>query len=68
MLTLLLHSQFMSLFFSAFKITNKENSNYVLLYSDEGYATKSWKEMNVSGIMDNKKECMKTLEQIREKT
>ena len=31
------------------KIT-REDGNYVLLFSDGGYATKSWKEMITSGV------------------
>lgn len=53
---------------SALKITNKENGNYVLLYSDGGYATKSWKEMILPGIIDNKDRGKKTLEWIREES
>ncbi len=52
----------------AMKITNKEDGNYVLLYSDGGYATKSWKDMILPGIIDDKKKGLKSLEWIKEQS
>jgi len=52
----------------ALKIINEENGNYVLLYSDGGYSTKSWKEMILPGIRDNKEKAKKTLEWIRKES
>lgn len=52
----------------ALKIINKENDNYVLLYSDGGYATKSWNEMILPGIIDNKEKGKKTLEWIKKES
>ena len=52
----------------ALKIKNIENGNYVLLFSDGGYATKSWKEMILPGIIENKEKGMKSLEWIKEES
>ncbi len=52
----------------ALKITNKENGNYVLLYSDGGYSTKSWNEMILPGIIDNKENGKKSLEWIKKES
>lgn len=49
----------------AVKITNEEGK-YVLLFSDGGYATKSWEEMITSGVAANKKQQKISLEWIRE--
>ena len=49
----------------AVKITNEEGK-YVLLFSDGGYATKSWEEMITSGVAANKKHQKISLEWIRE--
>lgn len=48
----------------AVKVKNDEGK-YVLLYSDGGYATKSWKEMITSGVSTNKEQQLKSLEWIR---
>ncbi len=52
----------------ALKVKNLENGNYVLLYSDGGYATKSWNEMILPGIIDNKEKGLKSLEWIKEES
>lgn len=52
----------------ALKITNKETGNYVLLYSDGGYATKSWMNMILPGIIDNKEKGIKSLEWIKKES
>lgn len=52
----------------ALKITNKENGNYVLLYSDGGYATKSWNDMILPGIIENKEKGLKSLEWIKKQS
>ena len=49
----------------ALKITNDEG-RYVLLYSDGGYATKSWKEQIPSGIAANREEQKASLVWIKE--
>ena len=49
----------------AVKLTNAEG-RYVLLFSDGGYATKSWKEMITSGVSLDKAKQRKSLEWIRE--
>lgn len=51
----------------AVKITN-EIGKYVLLFSDGGYATKSWQEMITSGVAANKKQQKISLEWIREQS
>ncbi len=51
----------------ALKITN-ENGKYVLLFSDGGYARKSWEEQITSGIADNKEQQKKSLAWIREQS
>ena len=51
----------------AVKITNEEGK-YVLLYSDGGYAAKSWQEMITSGVAANKKQQKTSLEWIREQS
>ena len=51
----------------ALKITN-ENGKYVLLFSDGGYAKKSWEEQITSGIADNKEQQKKSLAWIREQS
>lgn len=48
----------------ALKVKNAEGK-FVLLFSDGGYATKSWKEMITSGISADKKAQKKSLEWIR---
>lgn len=48
----------------ALKITN-ENGKYVLLFSDGGYARKSWEKQITSGIADNKEQQKKSLAWIR---
>ena len=47
----------------AVKITN-DLGQYVLLYSDGGYASKSWQEMICSGIATNREKQYKSLEWI----
>jgi hypothetical protein len=42
------------------KIT-REDGKYVLLFSDGGYATKSWKEMITSGVSLDKEMQRKSL-------
>lgn len=51
----------------AVKITNEE-SRYVLLFSDGGYATKSWKEMITSGVALDKNKQRLSLQWIREQS
>lgn len=51
----------------AVKIKN-EQGKYVLLFSDGGYAEKSWKKMITSGISLDKKNQKKSLEWIREQS
>ncbi len=51
----------------ALKITNSEG-RYVLLFSDGGYATRSWEELITSGIADDKAEQRRSLEWIREQS
>ena len=51
----------------AVKIKN-EKGKYVLLFSDGGYSSKSWKEMITSGISTNKKMQMKSLKWIYEES
>ena len=51
----------------AVKIKN-EKGKYVLLFSDGGYSSKSWKEMVTSGISTNKKMQMKSLKWIHEES
>lgn len=47
--------------------TNKERK-FVLLFSDGGYSSKSWKEMVTSGICMDKAAQKKSLEWIREQS
>lgn len=51
----------------AVKIKNPEGK-FVLLFSDGGYATKSWKEMIPSGVAANKKQQYTSLEWIRQQS
>lgn len=51
----------------AVKITS-EDGKYVLLFSDGGYATKSWKEMITSGVSLDKEMQRKSLQWIREQS
>ena len=51
----------------AVKIT-REDGKYVLLFSDGGYATKSWKEMITSGVSLDKEKQRKSLQWIREQS
>ena len=51
----------------AVKIT-REEGKYVLLFSDGGYATKSWKEMITSGVSLDKEMQRKSLQWIREQS
>ncbi len=51
----------------AVKIT-REDGKYVLLFSDGGYATKSWKEMITSGVSLDKEMQRKSLMWIREQS
>jgi glyoxylase-like metal-dependent hydrolase (beta-lactamase superfamily II) len=51
----------------AVKIT-REDGKYVLLFSDGGYATKSWKEMITSGVSLDKEMQKKSLLWIREQS
>ena len=51
----------------AVKIT-REDGKYVLLFSDGGYATKSWKEMITSGVAIDKDQQRRSLEWIREQS
>ena len=41
---------------------------YVLLFSDGGYATKSWKEMITSGVSLDKEQQRRSLQWIREQS
>lgn len=50
----------------AVKVNN--NGKFVLLFSDGGYATKSWKEMITSGIAADKKQQKKSLQWIRDES
>lgn len=51
----------------AVKIKN-EKGKYVLLFSDGGYSSKSWKEMITSGISTDKEMQMKSLKWIHEES
>ena len=51
----------------AVKITNSEGK-YVLLFSDGGYSSKSWKEMILPGITSNKELQRKSLKWIQEQS
>ena len=51
----------------AVKIT-REDGKYVLLFSDGGYATKSWKEMITSGVSLDKEMQRKSLQWIRKQS
>jgi len=51
----------------AIKIT-RQDGRYVLLFSDGGYATKSWKEMITSGVSLDKDMQRKSLQWIREQS
>lgn len=51
----------------AVKIKNEEGK-YVLLFSDGGYATKSWRDMITSGIAVDKKQQYTSLEWIRQQS
>ena len=51
----------------AVKIT-REDGKFVLLFSDGGYATKSWKEMITSGVSLDKEMQRKSLQWIREQS
>lgn len=51
----------------ALKITNSEGK-YVLLFSDGGYARKSWEELITSGVAVDKTAQRKSLEWIREQS
>ncbi len=51
----------------AVKIKNTDGK-FALLFSDGGYATKSWKELITSGIADNKKQQLQSLKWIREQS
>lgn len=51
----------------AVKIMNEEGK-FVLLFSDGGYATRSWKEMITSGVAENKKQQYQSLEWIRKQS
>lgn len=51
----------------AVKIT-REDGKYVLLFSDGGYAMKSWKEMITSGVSLDKEMQRKSLQWIREQS
>ena len=51
----------------AVKVKN-ESGRFVLLFSDGGYAAKSWKEMITSGIAADKAQQKKSLEWIREQS
>ena len=51
----------------AMKLT-REDGRYVLLFSDGGYATKSWKEMITSGVSLDKQQQRRSLQWIREQS
>ena len=51
----------------ALKITNSDGK-YVLLFSDGGYAKKSWEEQITSGVADNKEQQKKSLAWVREQS
>ena len=50
----------------ALKITNTYTGKYVLLFSDGGYAEKSWREMILPGIADNLDQAIESLKWIRQ--
>lgn len=52
---------------SAVKVTNAEGK-YVLIVGDGAYGIKSWKEMILPGISENRKDQRKSLEWIREQS
>lgn len=52
----------------ALKIIDKDTGNYVLLYSDGGYSTKSWKDLILPGIIDDKEKGLKTLKWIQKES
>lgn len=51
----------------AVKVKNK-SGKYILLFSDGGYSSKSWRDMITSGIADDKEMQKKSLEWIREES
>ena len=51
----------------AVKIKNNDGK-FVLLFSDGGYATKSWKEMITSGVAEDKRQQYQSLVWIREQS
>lgn len=51
----------------AVKVKNSDGK-YVLIFSDGGYATKSWNEMVTSGVCMDKTAQRKSLEWIREQS
>ncbi len=51
----------------AIKVTNPEGK-FVLLYSDGGYASKSWQQMITSGIASDKKQQKQSLAWIKEQS
>lgn len=51
----------------AVKITNGEG-RFALLFSDGGYATKSWEEMITSGVAEDKAQQRKSLQWIRQQS
>ncbi|MEE5987586.1 hypothetical protein L1O48_02540 [Ligilactobacillus equi] len=51
----------------AVRVKNSKGQ-YVLLYADGGYATKSWQEMIMPGIADDKVKVKKSLAWIREQS
>lgn len=51
----------------AVKITG-EGGRFAMLYSDGGYATRSWQEMIASGIANDKEQQMRSLAWIREQS
>lgn len=51
----------------AIKLTNKKGE-YVLLFADGGYATRSWQEMILPGISNNKKDQMISLQWIKDQS
>ena len=46
----------------------QSNGQFILLYADGGYATKSWQKMIMPGIADNKEELKKSLAWIHQES
>lgn len=53
---------------AALKITNTDTGKYVLLFSDGGYAEKSWYDMILPGIAENLNQAIDSLKWIRQQS